>query len=72
MLEGFTASPPAIFVFCGRFLTLQEAQNYTEACTKAFQNLLVIFRKHSINYVSTQFIFVPAIEDICPMDIWPR
>ena len=53
ILEGFSNNPPNIFVFCGRFLSVQRALGYTEQSTLAFRHLAIIITQFALNYQNT-------------------
>ena len=67
ILEGFAASPPNVFVLCGRFLSVQLAHGYTEQSSTAFRHLANMITQFGPNYSKTHFVLVPSQEDPPPL-----
>uniref|UniRef100_A0A183C6Q4 DNA polymerase epsilon subunit n=1 Tax=Globodera pallida TaxID=36090 RepID=A0A183C6Q4_GLOPA len=59
LLQGFSSSPPNIFVFCGRFLSIQRAHGYMDQAATAFRHFANILSEFSDKYCNTEF--VPAL-----------
>ncbi|KAL3100406.1 hypothetical protein niasHS_001709 [Heterodera schachtii] len=72
LLQGFSASPPNIFIFCGPFLGIQRAHSYMEQAANAFRHFANILSEFSHAYHATEFIFVPSADDAPPLQIFPR
>jgi len=72
IFDGFKSNPPNVFIFCGPFLSVQLAYEYTEGQATAFRHLANIFTEFALHYPNTQYILVPSPEDPPPIIVLPR
>ncbi|XP_068681901.1 DNA polymerase epsilon subunit 2-like [Montipora foliosa] len=72
LFSGYSAVPPALFIFCGNFTSEAHGSNHYHTLKQSFQTFAKLVSEFPPLIENSRFVFVPGSQDPGPANILPR